>query len=396
MLLRPEERPASAASRQTHLDWLRVVAFGILLLFHSAMPFTSFGWFIKDPRNSLAFDLPVVFTHEFRLQLLFIVSGAGLALAARSRGVLTLARDRVKRLLIPLAFGMVVTLVPHAYFEHRFQTHSDPGFFEFWEMYLKSGPEPRGLIGWKHLWFLAYLLPISLFLLPLARAAARGGAPRGWGDRMGTLPSWALLCLMPLPWILIEVLLRRYGYEGTLWNDPAGLVQYTLYVILGIMAAVSPGVLRAFERARWVAFWMGIPTFILAAGAYFYFRSHGHPRPDTVPLVGAARALNTSMWVIFFGGTARRYGTSRPAWLAKANQFVYPCYVVHQVVIVAIAFFVVGWSMPIGIKFVLIVVSSTAATLGIALLAARVPFLGPCLGYWPRRSLADESPPRQT
>jgi hypothetical protein len=88
------------------------------------------------------------------------------------------------------------------------------------------------------------------------------------------------------------------------------------------------------------------------------------------------------MWVVFFGGVARRCGASRPAWLAKANQLVYPCYVAHQVIIVAIAFYVVRLSLPLAIKYLLIAIPSALATLAVALMAARVPILGPCLGYW--------------
>src|SRR5262245_17613375 len=97
--------------RLYELDWLRVLAFGTLVFFHSAMPFTHDDWHIKNDVQYRVFDEFIAFFHEFRLPLLFVVSGAGIGFAMRKRSALAFAGERTRRLLLPLLFGMAA-IVP--------------------------------------------------------------------------------------------------------------------------------------------------------------------------------------------------------------------------------------------------------------------------------------------
>jgi glucan biosynthesis protein C len=91
--------------RLYYLDWLRVLAFGLLFLFHSWRPFDQLPWHIKNADQSFVFDLLTFFTHGWRMFLIFLVSGAGTFLAMRSRKG-AFVKDRVKRLVVPFLFGI--------------------------------------------------------------------------------------------------------------------------------------------------------------------------------------------------------------------------------------------------------------------------------------------------
>ena len=65
-----------APNRRYDLDWLRVIAFGILMLFHTGMGFTSFPWHVKNYESSRLIDELVRFLHQWRMPLLFFISGA--------------------------------------------------------------------------------------------------------------------------------------------------------------------------------------------------------------------------------------------------------------------------------------------------------------------------------
>src|SRR5215217_3711548 len=63
------------------------------------------------------------FTNRWRMPLIFVVSGAAVMLALGKRSGRAFVLDRLKRLLLPLGFGMLVIVPPQVYAErlHRGQ-----------------------------------------------------------------------------------------------------------------------------------------------------------------------------------------------------------------------------------------------------------------------------------
>lgn len=57
-----------------------------------------------------------------------------------------------------------------------------------------------------------------------------------------------------------------------------------------------------------------------------------------------------------------------------------PFFVVHQPVIVAVAFVVVGWNASIGIKFVALFTTSLAISAGLAWALSRIPLVSRGVG----------------
>ena len=96
------------------MDWLRIGAFALLILYHIGMFFVPWGWHVKTAQPIEWFALPMLATNAWRLGLLFVVSGyASAALFARSSGLGGFVRNRTARLLVPLVFGIAV-IVPSA------------------------------------------------------------------------------------------------------------------------------------------------------------------------------------------------------------------------------------------------------------------------------------------
>lgn len=83
--------------RRYDVDWLRVIAVCVLVMFHTAAMFNPY-----DPLPSIKgepiFPLAIglAFIHEWRLAVLFIVSGAGSHFALRSLSGARFARGRFR------------------------------------------------------------------------------------------------------------------------------------------------------------------------------------------------------------------------------------------------------------------------------------------------------------
>jgi hypothetical protein len=159
--------PAKAKFVRRHdLDWLRVFAVVVLLLFHSARPFDEWGWHIKNEIVSGFITNILQFINIWHMPLFFLLSGSAAWFAMFLRPERSFAKERVKRLFIPLVFGMAVIIPPQVYIERIFRSQFEGSYFSF---YLEAfnGSYPKGNLSWHHLWFLAYLFVFSLLALPV-------------------------------------------------------------------------------------------------------------------------------------------------------------------------------------------------------------------------------------
>ena len=110
-------RPAAPSSRLYFLDWLRIAAFGMLILYHVGMYYVSWDWHVKSPDAGPALEPWMRMSSPWRLSLLFLVSGAATSLMLLRGAGAAFMRSRTKRLLLPLLFGMLVIVPPQPYFE---------------------------------------------------------------------------------------------------------------------------------------------------------------------------------------------------------------------------------------------------------------------------------------
>lgn len=152
--------------RRHDLDWLRVLAFGLLIFYHSGMFFVSWEWEIKNNVISTAFEPFMLFFSQWRMSLLFLVSGAAVHFALDKLPAKAFLWNRTKRLFFPLVFGMLFIIPPQIYF-HRLSKEASPGYLDFQLSVFRLQPYPEGNFSWHHLWYLAYIFTYSVLFLPL-------------------------------------------------------------------------------------------------------------------------------------------------------------------------------------------------------------------------------------
>ncbi len=92
------------STRRYDIDWWRVIAIIGVYLHHVGMPFNGDGFHIMNSESSKLLDDIMVFFEQFRLPLLFIISGVGTMYAFSKRSVWQFVKERTYRLLIPLIF----------------------------------------------------------------------------------------------------------------------------------------------------------------------------------------------------------------------------------------------------------------------------------------------------
>ena len=170
MQIQNEKLPPSASATKSmrlyYLDWLHVFAVLILIFFHSARPFDEWGWRIKNETVSGIITNILQFINIWHMPLFFLLSGSAAWFALSLRPERSFAKERVKRLLIPLVFGMAVIIPSQVYIERIFRGQFEGSYFSFYIVAF-SGSYPEGNLSWHHLWFLAYLFVFSLLAFPI-------------------------------------------------------------------------------------------------------------------------------------------------------------------------------------------------------------------------------------
>ncbi len=140
-------------TRRYDIDWLRVIAIWLLLIYHIAIvfqPWAMFFGFIKS--NELLVNLwkPMTMLNVWRIPILFYVSGMGVYFAIMKRNWKQLLLERSKRILLPFIFGFFAITPLHMFI-----------FQAYYEMPLGYFPHAG------HLWFLGNIFCYVLLASPL-------------------------------------------------------------------------------------------------------------------------------------------------------------------------------------------------------------------------------------
>jgi glucans biosynthesis protein C len=322
--------------RRYELDWLRVVAIAILILYHTGMIFVSWEWHIKSADTSRPLALVMAWFHYWRMPLLLFISGAATAIVLSTKSAATFARDRFVRLFIPLLFGMFVIVPPQIYFEKIAQFTS---YADFYPTVFELVAYPEGSFSWHHLWFVAYLLVYSIVALPLFLFLRSSKATQLFALLRSTLSSRLGFTALLLPVVASQIALRPWFPEET--HDLADLSYFVYYLSFFVYGHVLYRDQRLWtllvERRRDNA----IAAVVAAVVMYAAWLVPALPEAVSEPLFDLA-AMSVAWFTLLAATGFGAVHLNRPArYLAYANEAVYPVYILHQTVIVVIGYYVI-------------------------------------------------------
>jgi glucan biosynthesis protein C len=347
----------SKIQRVYYIDWLRVIAVLLLILFHSARIFDIWDpFYVKNATRSSFLSYSVItILNQWQIPLLFLLAGASTWYALGIRSGRQYAVERFKRLLLPFIFGILVIVPPQAYMA-RFQK---PGYHDTYIQFLPDYFQIRGdLSGYTglftpaHLWFILFLFAFALVALPLLLYLRTDrGRKRISGLAIFTEKPWGLLWFI-LP-LLVAGALPDIGGKNP-------FVYITLFVYGSILVA-DGRFQEALDRYRWPALTLSLIT--IAGLILLEVINLPTPKYSWGDILSfLLRTSNTWFWLVTILGFGRRYLNRTNPILRYAAEGSYPFYILHQTVIVIIGFFVVQGTESITVKYLLMVIASLAAT----------------------------------
>ena len=395
-MMRDVERGAERQpDRRGELDAVRALVVVGLVLFHAALVFDARDdFYVKNAETTELTTFVVAPVVVCAMPLLFAIAGIGAWHSVRSRGPGGFARERLLRIGVPLLVALVLLLPLPQFLRARAEGTWTGSYLAFWPRFFdvrfQPGDVPFVLDGEHfetgHLWFLVLLLTWALVLAALVRLVPDDAGRRS-RERLARAAGARGAVLVPA--VLVGLVCAAHELEEgfAAWSRWG----YLLFFLGGFVLASDERFRAAVRRdavlaglAGLVAFAAGMVLFLGPAGEVGAFTGRGSAAVGFRFLYGLAGWC----WVLALLGSLDRWGARRRAardsvgaaatredagaarprrrraW-AYLGAAVLPLYVLHQPVVVAVAYPVVGWDLPAAAKYAVIVVASLGVLLAV-------------------------------
>lgn len=389
--------------RHHALDALRAFALLLGVVFHGVLAYLMppGDWAVGTAEPAPLAQLFAYYSHSFRMPIFFLLSGFFARMVIGKRGLRSFLKDRATRIALVFAValypmklllnGLWIIGGRHAGW---LEPSPEAAAMPWWAVAFEGARGERWPdIGLTHLWFLYYLLLVTVLFLMLRAAVAlllsndspvrttmHGIFRRLAGSRLAPL----VLAVLVMPMIgsmagpTIDTPDRTF-----VWHLPV-LALYGLFFAFGWMLQRHVDLLAVFGR-RWKAF---LPLSLVVAlvaiagvglrlsGSPWALDNADHLRWGTAFGTGMTMSLAVLGWLGLF---VTVFGRPR-AWVRYLADSAYWIYIVHLPLVVALQIALAPWSAAWWVKWLLVNLLAFPLLIASYHLLVRRTWLGAWLG----------------
>jgi glucan biosynthesis protein C len=312
---------------------------GMIFIYHCNRFFNTEDWHIKNPTTYATADTIEMFMVVFIIPLFFILSGISTRYSLQFRDAKTFVVARIKRLVVPLIFGIFVLSPPQIYLERLTHGETAQSFIGWFPHYFEGlyFPGEKGNFAWMgvHLWYLLILFLFSLLTLPVfLRWMGKKGRVRESMAHFVTLPSGIILVALPFIYLGFMPMILDEGVVVAGWNFST----YLFLFIWGYLLASDQRYQDAVRHHAWAALIIAVAT-----------------SPVWFTPMWILKPLSCWAFMIAFLGLGQRYLQNRNnRYLKYGNEAVLPFYILHQPIILIVGYYVIQWNLVWPLKFAVI------------------------------------------
>jgi glucans biosynthesis protein C len=353
--------------RLHYIDNLRWISILMLFPFHTAFVFCAgwYGYYVLSDYSSAAAHCLTVSVEPWIMPLLFCIAGLSTRFALRKRTPLVYLKERVAKLLVPFLAGLVLICPVIAYYALKFHTGFTGNFTGAFVHFFSSGlhiQDASGIIGdfsVDHLWFILFLFIVSMVGLGVILLGRRLA---GFRPDPGSVSLPVLVLLFIPVWLLNFVGFSVTGYTF--------MSYFAMFLIGYSLLAEDPVLVKVEEYwtvllAAWILLTVGV---MLTGGIIL---GHYEVFWGTSPLY----VLTGWTGVLALLGAGRRLLDISTPFTAYLSMASYPVYIIHQAILVAIAYYVLMLAIPPVLQFAAIVILSVLLTFACYEILRRIPVI---------------------
>ena len=329
-------------SRRYDLDWLRVLVFGLLILFHTGMFYVkNWGWHAKSIYQSQLLENFMLIIEPWRMSVLWLIAGISIRFIMTKVSLWRFISLRSLRLLLPLLFGILVVVPPQLYIEMSYNGEINMNYWQFINEFFSSSSNiydkhQSGIwphIDVNHLWFIRSLWQFSLVLLCLIPLLNSRWIVHAVNELFNRNGFFAILVAV-LPLFIIQI-----NWDIETVRYPLGFTLMVYGYLIGWNTIFWQRVSQNIKPLV-IASIICYCTFIIFYNFVWLDLINGiQPENPAILMIGMFNySLIRVLGVLTVFALAHKFLNVKSTKLSYFNDAVYPFYILHQTLILVIGY----------------------------------------------------------
>ncbi|MHB8130725.1 MAG: acyltransferase family protein [Mobilitalea sp.] len=353
--------------RKHYVDNLRTIVILLLFPFHTLRMFTASDPFYIESNPNLFADIFISITSIWFMNLLFLLAGMSTAFSLEKRSIKQYSTERVKKLLIPFIFGVLLTIPIQTYYAERFHNGYTGGFFEQYRLFFTKTTDLAGYRGGltpAHLWFLLFLFLISFLSMPVILYIKKNGRRP--------------LKKEPSIWVLILFFLLIY-VASIIELGGEALGQYLMYFLLGYLVCIRDDVLLKIKMNKWCLTLTAIPLTIISSDLFSLVNLDD---AFAIPALLASALRHLTSWITILAllGLGQEFLNFTNILTNYMSKNSFSIYFVHQTVLITLGFYIIPRISNTIIEILLLIPLTFMFSLLCVEILKRIPVLSSLFG----------------
>jgi len=341
-------------SRYYFIDWIRVIAIALLMLYHVAIVFQPWGLmigFITSAQSLEVLWTPMTMLNIWRIPILFFISGLSIHYSFQNKDWKQLLKERVFRIGLPFIFGIlcitpIYLLILQNYYD--------------WE--IKYTPQV------SHLWFLGNILCyILLSIIPLHYLKTNSNS----------LFALKIKNVFSKPIVFLFVIICFIAETSTVNPPNYEMYAFTTHGFFLGWLAFTFGYLFAFSGERlwenlvqlkWIFLILAVALFAIRVNNSFLF-----PANLNLP-------TETCLWIFTIFAFAKKILNTPHRILSYLSKAAYPIYILHMIFLGLSSTLILPLELNVQLKFVGVLFGTALGSFLLYLIIKRIKYLSFLLG----------------
>lgn len=347
-------------NRNYYLDYLRIISIVLLFPVHTFMVWNDYGqkFYVWGGDNRVLSSL-IILINPWFMPILFVIAGMCARYSLEDRTTKQFIAERLKKLFVPFVSGIVLLVPFQTLFARKYYYNYKGSILDNIIYFFTHFTELTGYDGAftpGQLWFILFLFIISLIGVLIAKVLPYDKVK----NKISDIKIYIVIAMFILVW-------GGY-YIGNFGGFSIGknLVLY----LLGYYVLSNDCALRLVGKYRIVLMVLFSSSLFLLFITYYKYSYYGDALVNFVAWIGSCALISFAM----------KYLNKRTRLLDYFNKASFPIYILHQSILVAVAYYTLLHVDGLPLQIGTILVTSFIGSIFLYEIIKRIPYVRLLLG----------------